>query len=109
MPKYEMKPPQGYREAVVPMSNGNHGCARRVQSAMKQTKARAPIKHRSTKQVSEVDEQDSQKPVRSSTKVDFSTTNPNQVEEKMQKTVQLESDTAAAQESQQPKRVDDAR
>ena len=108
MPKYEVKPPQGYREAVVPMDK-----KRRVQSAMKQTNnkmvARTPVKTKFTKQVSEVDEQDSSKPVRSSTKVDFQTTNPTQVEEKMQKTVQLESDTPAAQESQQPKRADDAR
>ena len=68
MPKYEVKPPQGYREAVVPMDD-----RRRVQSAMKQTKnkARTPVKPKATKQVSEVDEQDSSKPVRSSTKVDF--------------------------------------
>ena len=100
MPKYEVKPPQGYRDAVVPMD----GKKRRVQSAMKQTNnkmvARTPVKPKNTKQVSEVDEQDSSKPVRSSNKVDFQTTNPTQVEEKMQKTVQLESDTAAAQESQ---------
>ena len=102
MPKYEVKPPQGYREAVVPMDD-----RRRVQSAMKQTSnkkvARTPVKPKATKQVSEVDEQDSSKPVRSSTKVDFQTTNPTQVEEKMQKTVQLESEPiAAAQEAQQP-------
>ena len=55
MPKYEVKPPQGYREAVVPMDD-----RRRVQSAMKQTKnkmvARIPVKPKATKQVSEVDE-----------------------------------------------------
>ena len=54
MPKYEVKPPQGYREAVVPMDD-----RRRVQSAMKQTKnkvARTPVKPKATKQVSEVDE-----------------------------------------------------
>ena len=54
MPKYEVKPPQGYREAVVPMDD-----RRRVQSAMKQTKnkvVRTPIKPKAMKQVSEVDE-----------------------------------------------------
>ena len=90
MPKAEVPVPVGYREAVVPAHERNQ-----IKSAMKQTQNAS--KRKGTKQVSEVDEQDSSKQTRSAA-ADFQTpaAATAQIEEKMQKQVQIEAEQPAS-------------